>query len=94
MSPQLMGAWLKARYNLMQVRAPMPPTYFFVIDVTSPAMIAKSVEAIAATIRDVLDHLPGGERTRAGFLTFDAHLQFWCLKSGSAQPQMMVSWLP
>ena len=71
----------------------MPPTYFFVIDVTSPAMIAKSVEAIAATIRDVLDQLPGGERTRGGFLTFDAHLQFWCLKSGSAQPQMMVSWL-
>ncbi|KAK9861048.1 hypothetical protein WJX84_009471 [Apatococcus fuscideae] len=72
------------------VRAPMPPTYFFVIDVTSPAMIARSVEAIAATIRDVLDQLPGGERTRVGFLTFDAHLQFWCLKSGSTQPQMMV----
>ncbi|KAK9850792.1 hypothetical protein WJX84_010745 [Apatococcus fuscideae] len=72
------------------VRAPMPPTYFFVIDVSAPAMTARSVEAIVGAVREVLDQLPGGERTRIGFLTFDAHLQFWCLKSGSTQPQMMV----
>ena len=41
------------------------------------------------TIKETLDSLPGGERTRVGFL-YDSTLHFYALKPGSSQPQMMV----
>jgi protein transport protein SEC24 len=43
------------------------------------------------TIKDTLDTLPGGERARVGFLTYDSTLHFYALKPGpAAAPQMMV----
>ncbi|CAK0784355.1 hypothetical protein CVIRNUC_007559 [Coccomyxa viridis] len=72
------------------VRAPMPPRFFFVIDVSYVAANAGALPVICQAIRDSLDRLPGGERTQIGFLTFDSTLHFYNLASRLSQPQMMV----
>ena len=55
------------------VRAPMPPTFFFVIDVSQPAVASGSLAAAVQGIQQALDNLPGAERTQIGFLTFDRY---------------------
>ena len=54
-----------------QVRAPMPPTYVFLIDVSQPAVVSGAVAVVCATIRECLDSLPGDDRTQVAFITFD-----------------------
>lgn len=76
--------------NCAQVRPPMPPVFFFVIDVSVTAVNSGMVATAAAAIKSCLDRLPGAERTRVGFLTYDNHLHFYNLKSSLTQPQMMV----
>lgn len=71
-------------------RPPMPPTYFFVIDVSAQAIQSGMVATVCATIKNNLDRLPGDGRTKVGFLTFDRALHFYNLKVGSGQPQMLV----
>ncbi|KAI7835269.1 hypothetical protein COHA_010829, partial [Chlorella ohadii] len=46
------------------VRAPMPPTYVFVIDVSFAAAASGMLGAVCATIKESLDLLPGDERTQ------------------------------
>ena len=75
---------------LLKVRPPMPPVYFFVIDVSVSAVNSGMVATTAAAIKSCLESLPGAERTRIGFLTFDQHLHFYSLKASLTQPQMMV----
>jgi hypothetical protein len=58
-------------YHNLQVRAPMPPTYVFVIDVSFAAASSGMLAAACATIKDTLDSLPGDERTLVAFITFD-----------------------
>ncbi|ONK81317.1 uncharacterized protein A4U43_C01F27750 [Asparagus officinalis] len=72
------------------VRPPMPPLYFFLIDVSVTAARSGLLEVIAKTIKSCLDELPCFPRTQIGFLTFDSTLHFYCLKSSLVQPQMMV----
>ncbi|OVA19902.1 zinc finger protein [Macleaya cordata] len=72
------------------VRPPMPPTYFFLIDVSLPAVKSGMIEIVAETFKSCLDELPGFPRTQIGFLTFDSTLHFYNLKSSLTQPQMMV----
>lgn len=72
------------------VRPPMPPLYFFLIDVSVSAARSGLLEVIAKTIKSCLDEIPGFPRTQIGFLTFDSTLHFYCLKSSLTQPQMMV----
>ena len=69
----------------------MPPVFFFVIDVSVTAINSGMVATACAAIKESLDSLPGGDRTRIGFLTYDNHLQFYNLKASLSQPQMMVS---
>lgn len=73
-----------------QVRPPMPPRYFFAIDVSHTAVQSGSLPIICAAIKDSLETLPGNERTQVGFLTFDSTLHFYNLKSSLSQPQMLV----
>ena len=68
----------------------MPPTYVFVIDVSYRAVAAGILPTIAESIKGSLDTLPGGERTRVGFITFDSSLHFYKLSPGASAPQMMV----
>ncbi|AQK42665.1 Protein transport protein Sec24-like [Zea mays] len=72
------------------VRPPMPPSYFFLIDVSVSAVRSGLLEIVAKTIKSCLDELPGFPRTQIGFLTFDSTLHFHNFKSSLSQPQMMV----
>ncbi|XVF33892.1 hypothetical protein REPUB_Repub18cG0010800 [Reevesia pubescens] len=72
------------------VRPPMPPLYFFLIDVSMSAVRSAMIEVVAQTIRSCLDELPGFPRTQIGFITFDSTIHFYNMKSSLAQPQMMV----
>ncbi|KAL3680064.1 hypothetical protein R1sor_023020 [Riccia sorocarpa] len=72
------------------VRPPMPPVYFFLIDVSASAIRTGMLQTACETIKASLDKLPGYPRTQIGFITFDSALHFYNLKSTLTQPQMMV----
>eukprot|EP00252_Welwitschia_mirabilis_P006493 TRINITY_DN17387_c0_g1_i1.p1 TRINITY_DN17387_c0_g1~~TRINITY_DN17387_c0_g1_i1.p1 ORF type:complete len:1038 (+),score=215.63 TRINITY_DN17387_c0_g1_i1:303-3416(+) len=72
------------------VRPPMPPLYFFLIDVSFSAVKSGMLKVAVQTIKSSLDKLPGFPRTQIGFLTFDSTLHFYNLKSTLMQPQMLV----
>ncbi|ESQ49323.1 hypothetical protein EUTSA_v10019975mg [Eutrema salsugineum] len=72
------------------VRPPMPPIYFFLIDVSISASKSGMLEVVAQTIKSCLDNLPGYPRTQIGFITYDSTLHFYNMKSSLSQPQMMV----
>ncbi|KAK1259782.1 Protein transport protein Sec24-like [Acorus gramineus] len=72
------------------VRPPMPPLYFFLIDVSINAVKSGMLEIVANAIKSCLDELPGFPRTQIGFITFDSTLHFYNMKSSLTQPQMMV----
>ena len=62
--------WNLKRQNLRSasqeymVRPPMPPAYFFVIDVSAQAVASGSVQVVTETIKACLDKLPGESRTQ------------------------------
>lgn len=72
------------------VRPPMPPLYFFLIDVSLSAVRSGMLQTVAETIKSCLDNLPGFPRTQIGFITYDSVIHFYNMKSSLAQPQMMV----
>lgn len=72
------------------VRPPMPPLYFFLIDVSLTAVRSGMLEVLAQTIKNSLDSLPGYPRTQIGFITYDSTVHFYNMKSSLTQPQMMV----
>ncbi|XP_051118622.1 protein transport protein Sec24-like At3g07100 [Andrographis paniculata] len=72
------------------VRPPMPPLYFFLIDVSISAVRSGMLEIVAQTIKSCLDSLPGAPRTQIGFITYDSTIHFYNMKSSLMQPQMMV----
>ncbi|XP_057800964.1 protein transport protein SEC24 A-like [Salvia miltiorrhiza] len=72
------------------VRPPMPPLYFFLIDVSISAVKSGMLKVMAQTIRSCLDSLPGSTRTQIGFITYDSTIHFYNMKSSLEQPQMMV----
>ncbi|KAK7344298.1 hypothetical protein VNO77_13744 [Canavalia gladiata] len=71
-------------------RPPMPPVYFFLIDVSISAVRSGMIECVAQTIKSCLDELPGFPRTQIGFATFDSSIHFYNMKSSLTQPQMLV----
>ncbi|KAL3644915.1 Protein transport protein Sec24A [Castilleja foliolosa] len=72
------------------VRPPMSPLYFFLIDVSISAVQSGMLEVVAQTIKSCLDNLPGYPRTQIGFITYDSTIHFYNMKSSLMQPQMMV----
>ena len=72
------------------VRAPQPPSYFFVIDVSARTANHGVLTSIASAIRTSLQDLPGGTRTNIGFITYDVAVHYYCLRAGSSNAQMMV----
>lgn len=69
-------------------RPPMPPTYLFVLDVSKPAIDTGYLQIATSTIKSVIESklLPGGERTRIGFITYDSSVHFYNLRSTLKQP--------
>jgi protein transport protein SEC24 len=72
------------------VRPPQPPVFFFVIDVSEPAVASGMIQSTVNAIKASIDDLPGIPRTQIGFITFDAHIHFYNLKSSLKSPQMIV----
>lgn len=72
------------------VRAPMPPTYVFLIDVSFHAASSGMLAAACAGIKACLPRLPGEDRTRVAIITFDTSIHFYNLRAGLSGPQMMV----
>eukprot|EP00536_Pseudo-nitzschia_multiseries_P012386 jgi/Psemu1/320236/estExt_fgenesh1_pm.C_4710001 len=72
------------------VRPPQEPTYFFVLDVSAQAVHSGMLECAANAIKRSLDDLPGGRRTKIGFITFDNSVHYFNLASDLKQPQMLV----
>jgi len=72
------------------VRPPQAPTYFFVIDVGASAIRSGMLGGVASAISKSLDDLPGGSRTKVGFVTFDTAVHYYSLRPGSDKAQMMV----
>ena len=72
------------------VRPPQEPTYLFVIDVSSNAVRSGLLYCISRSIKASLDNLPGGGRTKIGFLTFDDSVHYYNLSSELSRPQMLV----
>jgi protein transport protein SEC24 len=91
-----MSALLKGQVEIIapaeyMVRAPQAPAFLFVIDVSHYAVQSGMVAAAAEAIKASLDAMPGGEggRTKIGFITFSSSVQFYNLKAGLSQPQML-----
>jgi protein transport protein SEC24 len=59
------------------------PTYFFLIEVTAGAISTGATAAACASIAQLLDELPGSERTRVGIATFDSRVHFYAPKSST-----------
>jgi len=72
------------------VRPPMPPSFFFVLDVSPAAVSSGYLPRACATIKACLDKLPGDGRTQIGLLTFDSTIQFYALRPGASAPHVMV----
>eukprot|EP00850_Spirogloea_muscicola_P012019 SM000076S21840 [mRNA] locus=s76:425143:430115:- [translate_table: standard] len=72
------------------VRPPMPPVYFFLIDVSFFSVVSGMLQVTVDTIKACLKKLPGDSRTQIGFLAVDSSLHFFNLKASLSQPQLMV----
>ena len=72
------------------VRAPMPPSYFFALDVSASAVQSGLLATAVNAIKGTLDSLPNDGRTQVGFMTFDSTIHLYRLGAGKTTPQMMV----
>jgi len=73
------------------VRAPQPPIYVFVIDVSYSAVTSGMVATAARTLLESLDRLPNEDsRTKIAIIGVDSCLHFFTLAEGAAEPSMLV----
>lgn len=72
------------------VRPPMPPTHFFLIDVSFPAISTGATAAACSSIAKILGELPGGDRTQVCVATFDSTIHFYSMRPQQSQPHMLV----
>jgi len=72
------------------VRPPMAPAHFFVVDASQAAVASGATATVCSAISRVLDDMPHPERSLVGLATFDNVVQFYALRPGCSQPQMLV----
>ncbi|KAA0146131.1 hypothetical protein FNF29_08233 [Cafeteria roenbergensis] len=72
------------------VRAPQPPTFVFVIDVSMQAVASGMLAVAAAAIKASLDDLPGEDRAQVGFLCFDSAIHFHRFRPGCSHPDVLT----
>jgi len=69
-------------------RPPMPPTFVFLFDVSTPAVESGYLAMATQTVKSLIEEgsLPGGDRTRVCFLAYDKQLYFFNLRSTMKAP--------
>ncbi|KAG7458885.1 hypothetical protein MATL_G00225400 [Megalops atlanticus] len=67
-------------------KPPGPPAFIFMIDVSYSNIKSGLVQVVCEELKTLLDRLP----SVVGFVTYNKILHFYNVKSGLAQPQMMV----
>ncbi|CAM6106579.1 unnamed protein product [Calypogeia fissa] len=72
------------------VRDPMPPVYYFLIDVSSTAVQTGAVAAACSAINRALADLPEGPRTMVGIATFDTTIHYYSINKNLQQAAMLV----
>lgn len=65
-----------------QVRPPMRPTHFFLIDVSQPAVTSGATAAVCSSVARILDDLPGGDRTQVGWSVSGRLDGWWVMGRG------------
>ena len=78
------------RAKAYMVRPPMPPSYLFLIDVSAAACASGAAAAACQAVKRTLADVPGPERALVGVATFDSAVQFFRMRPGGLQPQMLV----
>lgn len=61
------------------VRPPQPPAYFFLIDVTYYTANNSVLHITSDVLKQLVDNLPGDDRTRIGIATFDSRIHYYDL---------------
>lgn len=75
------------------MRPPQAPVYIFLVDVSYAGVENKSIEAVAATILNIIQSessFPGQLRTQFALITYDSTLHFYHLKKGMKAPEMII----
>ncbi|BGP55492.1 COPII subunit [Rhodotorula sphaerocarpa] len=73
------------------VRAPQPPIYVFVMDVSYSAISTGMVATAARTLLESLDRIPNADdRTKISLICVDSCLHFFTLPEGTTEPSMLV----
>ena len=73
------------------VRAPQPPTFVFVIDVSYGAIQSGMVATAAQTILESLGSMPNHlNRTQVGFITVDTSVHYYCFDPSLDEPRMII----
>ncbi|CAK9882645.1 unnamed protein product [Sphagnum jensenii] len=73
-----------------QVRPPMPPVFFFLIDVSMAAVSTGAVAAACSAVNRALADLTENPLTRVGIATFDSTIHFYNLNKHLQTPSMLV----
>ena len=72
------------------MRAPMPPTFVFCIDVSYNSVQSGMLSVLVSSIKSFIDDLPGDGRTMVGFITFDSTIHYYKMSPKGGLPQMCV----
>ncbi|XP_024531752.1 protein transport protein Sec24-like At4g32640 [Selaginella moellendorffii] len=72
------------------LRPPMPPVFFFLVDVSANAIKTGAAAAACSAIQRVLADIAEGPRTMVGVATFDSTIHFYNLSKDLQQPSMLV----
>lgn len=69
------------------VRAPQPPVYVFLLDVSVNAITSGLLATAVRSIQDSLDRLPNGDgRTKVAFMAVDSAIHFFSIPAPSTPP--------
>eukprot|EP00497_Spongosphaera_streptacantha_P005626 TRINITY_DN708_c0_g2_i2.p1 TRINITY_DN708_c0_g2~~TRINITY_DN708_c0_g2_i2.p1 ORF type:complete len:417 (-),score=95.55 TRINITY_DN708_c0_g2_i2:2-1108(-) len=72
------------------IRAPQSPAYMFLIHVNTKMVQSGALQWILDCILACVDGLPGEERTRIAFGTYDSKIHVYSMKQGAKMPQMLT----
>lgn len=72
------------------MRAPQPPLYVFLLDVSTTSVNSSIPSIFASTLQASLADICEDERALVAFIAFDSKLHFFGLDPAFSQPQMLV----